>query len=177
MSQIAFQTARLYGRRLCYTDVDAMLALYGNPDVVRYVGEGMPLDRSGCERWIEVTLRNYAERGYGMFALIERESGAIVGFCGLVHPSGQVEAEIKYALYPSQWGKGFATEAAMGLFSFAKSIGITKVIATVHPNNDPSKQVLIKAGMTQCSKSAQNSDSEDLLFYWSPTSLTKLISR
>lgn len=174
MSQMAFQTARLYGRRLCHTDVDVMLALYSNQDVVRYVGEGTPLDRSGCERWIEVTLRNYAERGYGMFALIDRESGATVGFCGLVHPSNQVHPEIKYALYPNQWGKGLATEAAMGLLSFAESICIRKVIATVHPKNDSSKRVLIKAGMTQCVEPIQNSDdSEDLLFYWSPASLKK----
>lgn len=174
MSQIAFQTARLHCRRICHADVHAMLAVYGNTDVVRYVGEGMPLDRSGCERWIEVTLQNYAERGYGMFALIERESREIVGFCGLVHPSDRVEPEIKYALHPNQWGKGLATEAAMGLLSFAENIGIRKVVATVHPSNASSKRVLIKAGMTQCGDSPHNSDgSEDLLFYWSPVSPTK----
>jgi len=169
MTQIVFQTARLHGRRLCHADVDAMLCIYGNLDVVRYVGEGMPLDRSGCKGWIEVTFHNYAERGYGMYALIERESGQIVGFCGLVHPTGRVDPEIKYALHPNQWGKGLATEAAKGLISFAESIGIRKIIATVHPSNDSSKRVLIKAGMTQCGGSLQKCDgSEDLLFYWSP---------
>lgn len=174
MPQIIFQTSRLYGRHLCCTDVDLLLAIYGNPDVVRYVGEGMPLDRSDCERWVEVTLHNYSQRGYGMFALIERESEANIGFCGLVHPSGLAEPEIKYALHPHQWGKGFATEAVMGLLAFAEGIGIKKVIATVHPGNESSKRVLIKAGMMQCPDLPQSSgDPQDLLFCWSSASLTK----
>jgi hypothetical protein len=46
-----------------------------------------------------------------MFALVERETGAVVGFCGLVHPQQQVEAELKYAFLRSAWGRGLATEA------------------------------------------------------------------
>ncbi|WP_051414436.1 GNAT family N-acetyltransferase [Pseudoxanthomonas suwonensis] len=147
MSQAVFQTTRLIARRLDRGDVDAMLAVYGDPDVVRYVGDGTPLDRRGCERWVEVTLRNYATRGYGMFALVERATGAIVGFCGLVHPSGQAEPEIKYALHRGHWGRGFATEAARALLDHASHLGLGEVIATLHPGNEASARVLAKAGM------------------------------
>ena len=53
-----------------------------------------------------VTAENYDHRGYGMFALVERETGAVVGFCGLVHPGGQTEAEIKYAFLRTALGPG-----------------------------------------------------------------------
>ena len=97
MPDIAFETARLQARRLHLTDVDTMLGVYGDQEVVRWAGDGKTLNRALCEKWVEVTLNNYATRGYGMFALVDRESGAVVGFAGLVHPGGQPEAEIKRA--------------------------------------------------------------------------------
>ena len=47
---------------------------------------------------------NYAKRGYGMFALEEKATGRVVGYCGIVHPGGQPEPEVKYALRRSHWG-------------------------------------------------------------------------
>lgn len=75
MSPPVFQTPRLDARHITAADVDAMLAVYGDPAVVRHVADGRPLDRARCEQWVEVTLRNYATRGYGMVALAERASG------------------------------------------------------------------------------------------------------
>jgi ribosomal-protein-alanine N-acetyltransferase len=95
MSPPIFRTPRLYARHITASDVDAMLAVYGDPAVVRYVADGQPLDRARCEQWVEVTRRNHATRGYGMVALVEQASGAVVGFCGLVHPAAQVEPELK----------------------------------------------------------------------------------
>ncbi|WP_425457840.1 GNAT family N-acetyltransferase [Arenimonas fontis] len=103
---------------------------------------GEPLDRPGCEYWVEVTRRNYASRGYGMLALVERSSGTVVGFCGLVHPAGQAEPEIKCALRRDCWGKGFATEAATGLLGYARQLGLSDVIASTDPRNEASHRVL-----------------------------------
>lgn len=147
MSQPVFRTPRLDARHITVSDVDAMLAVYGDPVVVRYVADGQPLGRARCEQWVEVTLRNYATRGYGMVALVEQATGAIVGFCGLVHPAGQVEPEIKYALRQDCWGRGFATEAAIGMLGYARQLGLPKVIATTDPENETSHKVLLKAGM------------------------------
>lgn len=98
MTTILFETARLLVRHIEHTDADAMYSVYGDADAMHWVGDGQPLDHNQCEHWIEVTHRNYAVRGYGMFALVERQSQKPVGFCGLVHPGGQTEVEIKYAL-------------------------------------------------------------------------------
>lgn len=143
-----FETARLRARRLHAGDVDALHAVYGDPQVVTWVGDGEPLEREGCVRWVEVTQRNYDTRGYGMVALLARDTGAIVGFCGLVHPGGQPEAEIKYAFGRAHWGRGYATEAAAALLAWGHAaFGIAHVIATVAPDNAASQRVLEKAGM------------------------------
>ena len=164
MSQIVFQTARLLAQRLHRADVDTMLAVYGDPDVVRYVGDGTPLDRVGCERWIEVTLRNYATRGYGMFALVERATEAVVGFCGLVHPSGQAVPEIKYALHREHWRRGFGTESATALLDHAGNLGLAEVIATIHPENEASARVLTKAGLLNAGLRPGQDGSNECLF-------------
>ena len=109
---VAFETIRLIARRIESSDVASMQTVYGDADAMRRVGDGKPLSLAQCEKWIEITHRNYGLLGYGMFALGERDAGAVIGLCGLVHPGGQVDAEFKYAFSRQYWGKGFATEAA-----------------------------------------------------------------
>lgn len=144
-----------------------MHAVYGDAQAMRWVGDGKPLDLAQCRHWIEVTLRNYATRGYGMFALASRDTGAVIGFCGLVHPGGQADAELKYALSRACWGKGLATEAAAAMLSFAASAkGIERVIATVDPDNIASQRVLLKAGMRLSADRQEEDGSATRVFVW-----------
>lgn len=162
-----FETPRLFARRLVGADAGMMHAVYGDAGNMRWVGDGRPLDRSQCVYWIEVTHRNYATRGYGMLALVARDSGDIVGFGGLVHPGGQPEAEIKYALRPEYHGMGFATEAAAGLLGYGAAVhGIRRVIATVAPGNLASQRVLQKAGMRQGELRRNDDGSFTQFFFW-----------
>lgn len=148
MSEIVFESPRLRCRRWVREDFDALMAVYGDRDAMRWVGDGEPLTRDDCERWLDVTARNYAQRGYGMFALEDRASGHVVGFVGLVHPGGQVDAEVKYAFARESWGRGLATEAVRAILDAAWTrFGLVEVIATVAPDNLASQHVLAKAGM------------------------------
>jgi RimJ/RimL family protein N-acetyltransferase len=169
MSQPVFQTARLSARRIDASDVDAMLAVYGDAAVVRYVADGKPLDRTRCEQWVAVTLRNYETRGYGMLALVARDTGQVVGFCGLVHPAGQAEPEIKYAFRRDCWGRGFATEAAVGLLDHARHLHLPEVIATTDPAHVASHHVLLKAGMARSGLRRNDDGSSTQLFRWPAT--------
>ncbi len=117
---------------------------------MRWVGDGQPLSRAECERWIDVTFRNYARYGYGMFAAELLETGDVAGFCGIVHPGGQPEPEVKYAFRREHWGKGLATEAVHGLLHYAFArLRLPAVIATVDPEHAASQRVLTKGGMSQ----------------------------
>lgn len=169
MATFIFETPRLAARRIEWPDVDAMFAVYGDRAVVRWVGDGEPLERAQCEEWVEVTHRNYAKRGYGMYALLDRQTGSIVGFCGLVHPGGQDDAEIKYALRRDGWGKGVATEAVVALLAYgATHLGLAKVIATTAPANAPSQRVLLKAGMQRDELRRNDDGSFTQVFVWRP---------
>lgn len=167
MTAAIFQTERLLVRHINDGDVDAMQAVYGDAKAMRWVDDGQPLDREGCIRWIEVTKQNYAARGYGMSALVLRQSGAVVGFCGIVHPGGQPDAEIKYALLRAHWGKGLATEAVRGMLAYAvERLDLRRVIATTAPENEASQGVLLKVGMSHLETTVNEDGSHTNTFVW-----------
>lgn len=148
MEHELFRTARMIGRHLRQSDVDALLAVYGDAEAMRWVGDGEPLDRAQCVEWVAVSERNYRTRGYGMSALVDRANGETIGFCGLVHPAGQTQAELKYAFRREHWGRGLATEAAQAMLAYAQQeLGLQHAIATAYPQNLASLRVLRKAGM------------------------------
>lgn len=167
MSEALFDTARLQVRRLCRSDAGAMLAVYGDEDAMRWVGDGHALTADEVEQWLDVTERNVATRGYGMCALVLRESDQVIGFCGLVHPGGQAEAEIKYALARAHWGRGYATEAVRGMLDWgAHTFGLRHVIATTAPENMASHGVLRKAGLRDGELRANEDGSSTQVFDW-----------
>ncbi len=145
-----FVSARLRCRHWVAADRGALLEVYGDADAMRWVGDGTVLSEADADRWLDVTARNYARRGYGMFALEERATRQVVGFTGLVHPDDQPEAEVKYAVARPWWGRGLATEAVRHVLEAAAArYGLTDVIATVAPAHAASQRVLAKAGLTR----------------------------
>lgn len=167
MSKIVFETERLICRRIEPEDLEPMLAIYGDAEAMRWVGDGQPITREQCVKWLEVTNNNYRVRGYGMFALVERGSRSVIGFCGLVHPGGQEEAEIKYALARRYWGLGLATEAAAAMLEHASAVfGLRHVIATTAPENLASHKVLLKAGMVREELRLEDDGTHTQLFGW-----------
>lgn len=164
---IVFRTPRLVARCIEREDAAALQEVYGDADAMRWVGDGRPLDFAQCEQWVEVSLRNYANRGYGMFALVSQETGSVIGFCGLVHPQGQSDPELKYALRRDCWGRGLATEAARAMLAAGASrFGMRRIIATTAPENAASHRVLLKAGMARGALRNNQDGSWTQLFAW-----------
>ncbi len=167
MSEPVFQTERLWVRRWCDADLPSLLAVYGDPEAMRWVGDGRAITLEECVRWLDVTRSNYATRGYGMFALEERASPGAIGFCGIVHPGGQPEPEVKYALARTHWGRGLATEAVSGLIGYGTGThGMDFIIATTAPENVASHRVLLKAGMQRAALRVNDDGTQTQVFHW-----------
>jgi len=166
-----FETERLIVRRLAEEDLDALFAVYGDADTMRWVDDGVPLTLEQCEEWVAVTYGNYAARGYGMSALVLRKTGAVVGFCGLVHPGGQELPELKYALVRLHWGRGLASEAAAAMVAYgAMAFSMQRILSTVAPANAASIRVLEKSGFKRTEPRRNDDGSETLVFEWHPPS-------
>jgi [ribosomal protein S5]-alanine N-acetyltransferase len=144
-------TERLHLRPFTLADQAAIHAVYADPEVMRYVGHGA--HRTPAET--ATALRTYgdvlARRGYSFLAVIERDSGALIGDGGL-HPLGGVgpDVELGYTLARRAWGRGYATELGRALVEYAFAVlRVPRVVAQVEPANTASRHVLAKLGMSE----------------------------
>jgi RimJ/RimL family protein N-acetyltransferase len=143
-------TDRLFLRHFHILDAEAMYRVFGDPEVMRF-GDGRQ-----TKEWVEAWLHNcleryYQTRGFGPYAVVEKLSQGVIGYCGLFYfpdINGQQEVEIGYRLARSGWGQGYATEAALAVRDFAfEHLSIKRLIAIIDPSNTASIHVAEKIGM------------------------------
>lgn len=162
-----FDTRRMRVRRWRASDQADLLGLYSDPDVIRWVDDGQALTPAEADAWMQVTQTNYETRGYGMFAIEDRENALTIGFGGIIHPGGQPDPEIKYAFYPHMWGRGLATEFVRGLLAYGiKAHKLQGFIATIAPQNTASRHVVLKAGLHQIQSRTEEDKSQTDVFVW-----------
>lgn len=172
--KLVLMTERLLVRRWMPDDLEPLLRIYGDVEAMRWVGDGVALTPQQAANWLEVTANNYRQHGYGMYTVALRDGGAVIGFCGLVHPDGQDKPEIKYAFAREDWGHGYASEVVCALLPYAaRQLGLVQIIATVAPDNAASRRVLSKAGMTLIDTLGDDG-SQTLLMSWHAPAATKL---
>jgi RimJ/RimL family protein N-acetyltransferase len=140
------ETARLKLRRFRPDDLDALATLFTDPDVMRYVADGKPVDRETAETAIASIIAHWERHGFGRWAVEDRETGEFVGYGGLRSLLGTPEAV--YHLAKRHWGKGFATELGRASlhFGFADR-GFERIVAIAKPPNSASIHVMQKLGM------------------------------
>ncbi len=143
------ETGRLRLREFCPEDVDALARVLSDSETMRFYPA--PFDRAGVQEWIERNRRRYVKDGHGLWAMILKSSGELVGDCGLTlqEVDGEKLIEIGYHLRRDLWGNGLATEAACACRDFGFSrLGAERLISLIRPENQPSRRVAEKAGMT-----------------------------
>ncbi|HEY6570446.1 MAG TPA: GNAT family N-acetyltransferase [Candidatus Limnocylindrales bacterium] len=139
-------------RRFTTDDLSDLVALDGDPAVMRYLTGGGPapeddLPENCLPYWLA-----YYEAGdqYGFWAAIERETGAFIGWFHLrpLPEDPRDEPELGYRLIRSSWGRGYATEASRALIDKAfLEFGARRVHASTMAVNAGSRRVMEKAGM------------------------------
>jgi ribosomal-protein-alanine N-acetyltransferase len=146
------ESERLIYRSITEADFNVWLAFYDDPDSMRYIQPGITgSNEEKCRAWLD-RLKWRTKNNLGtMNALIEKESGHLVGQCGLLIQTidGIEELEIGYSILPAFRNKGYASEAAQKCKQFAFENKLSdSVISCILPENIFSEQVAIKNGMT-----------------------------
>lgn len=146
------ESERLIYRTITESDFNTWLSFYDDTESMRYIQPGISgTKEEKCRVWFD-RLKWRTENNLGtMNALIEKESGLLVGQCGLLIQTidGIEELEIGYSILPTFRNKGYASEAAQKCKQFAFENKLSdSVISCILPGNIFSEQVAIKNGMT-----------------------------
>jgi [ribosomal protein S5]-alanine N-acetyltransferase len=142
-------TERLSFRPLEAADAEAMHIVWRDAEVMRYLpGEPSASLEETAER-VDRHVERFAETGYGLCAVVERERGDVIGVCGLF-PVEWVgpDVEVAYHFARAVWNRGYASEAAGAWVTaaFAHS-ALERVVALAYPANRASTRVMEKIGM------------------------------
>ena len=142
------ETERLILRRLIDADIEPLIRIWIDPDVTRYMGGPRELEQ--LQASLAATAADPFTDEYDLWPVIEKSSGSVVGHSGLLDKevAGIEEIELVYVIAQGSWGRGFATEVARGLLRHAfERLQLGRVIALIEPQNEPSEQVAVKAGL------------------------------
>jgi RimJ/RimL family protein N-acetyltransferase len=143
------ETARLRLRPMHTTDFDALLPIFTDPQVMASFG-GELFTPAQMQAWLDRNLEHQTQFGYGLFAVIRKTDGLLVGDCGLEQMTvdGQVIAELGYDFRSDVWHQGYATEAACAVRDYAFAVlQLPQLISLIRVGNLASRRVAEKVGM------------------------------
>jgi RimJ/RimL family protein N-acetyltransferase len=145
---LSISTPRLLLRELKSADAPALFEVLGDPETMRFYPR--PYSREEVDEWIGRQIGRYA-MGAGLLGVVLRDSGTLIGDCGLVwqEVEGVEEPEIGYHVHREHQGRGYATEAARAVRDYAfGTLGCDHVISMIRPENLASRRVAEKNGLT-----------------------------
>jgi RimJ/RimL family protein N-acetyltransferase len=147
---VVFETERLVVRRWSLDDTPAAFAIYGDPDVMHFLGDGTPMPDIAAQRdRLAQRIRGYDEHpGLGGWAMQRRGDGAVIGSVLLQPLPGDERVEVGWHLARAAWGGGYATEAARGALDHGFSrLELRDIFAVVNAGNTRSLAVVGRLGM------------------------------
>jgi [ribosomal protein S5]-alanine N-acetyltransferase len=143
------ETPKLLLEPLTISDYPWVIALYGDPEVMRYIGSGQPRGEQQSRERLDWFLDQARRLGFGYWMVRDRASREPVGGAMLMVRTPGAKVELGFALARTAWGRGLGTEAARALIDHAfEALGVTDLEAFTDPDNTASGAVLRKAGMS-----------------------------
>ena len=143
------ETARLLLRPMEAGDCLDLLMTFGDPKVMASFGVE-PFGEPEMKRWIARNLEHQVRHGYGLFSVIHKADGILIGDCGLEHREvgDAAELELGYDIRSTYWNRGLATEAATAVRHYAfQIVEQPRLISLIRPGNAASMRVAEKIGM------------------------------
>ncbi|WP_210435261.1 GNAT family N-acetyltransferase [Saccharopolyspora sp. ASAGF58] len=143
--QFPLTSARLQVRPFRTEDRTAIHAVYGDPEVMRYVAYGNAVPATESAAMVDDYIQHQRMHGYSFWAVIERSTGRFIGDAGF--EARDVGAEFGYTLARQSWGQGLATEVGQLCLAAAfDQLHLPELTAVVDPRNPASARVLDKLG-------------------------------
>lgn len=144
------KTERLILRPMLASDIDALYLIFTDTKVMAAFDHD-PFTREQMERWLQRNLDHQEQFGYGLFSVLLKATGELIGDCGLekIEVEGRKIAELGYDFRSDFWNKGYASEAAVAVRDYAFNVlQLPQLISLIRVGNLASKRVAEKIGMT-----------------------------
>ncbi len=141
-------TSHLALRQLQSKDAEVLHRIYQSEDVLRYFPNPVPPPLEKIRRFIVGQQEHWEKHSYGNWGILVDGKQEIIGWAGLQYLPELDETEVGFLLDRLFWGKGYATEAALGSLNFGfEHFHLDHIIALVHPDNLASQRVIEKCGL------------------------------
>jgi RimJ/RimL family protein N-acetyltransferase len=154
VTAIALTTERLILRQIGADDLDAHMTLLNTPAVMRHLGGVQPREVIAAKH--AASRASFAARGFGFMLMIEQETGAIVGHCGLRYlahpraPNAGKDHEIGWLVREDRWRRGYAYEAMRAVVDWGFGVHhALRIVALTAEANAGSWRLMEKLGMTR----------------------------
>lgn len=145
---IVTETPRLILRQFEADDLAALHRILSDPITMQFWPAPFSLEQS--QGWLDRIFRNYRESGLGRFAVLLKESQALIGDCGIMpnQIDGILENDLGYIFSHAHWGHGYATEAAAACLSYGlETLGLRRICANMAAEHVASRRVAERIGM------------------------------
>lgn len=145
---MVFQTNRLFLREMTQSDFASLCKILQDNDVM-YAYEGAFKDEE-VQSWLDKQLANYKKYGFGLWAVVLKETGSMIGQCGLTmqNYNDSKVLEVGYLLRKEYWHHGYASEAAIACKDYAfNRLHAKEVYSIIRDTNIPSQNVAKRNGM------------------------------
>lgn len=163
------QTERLILRKFTEDDYERLFLLDSDPEVMKYVGVKPLSDPEESRKVVKMIIQQYQDNGLGRLAVIEKESGLLIGWSGLKLHTSEINGyqnfyDLGYRFLPETWGKGYASESARVSLEFGFNKLKTDIIyAHAHSENAASNHVLQKLGFE---KTGEFTEPDGICFWY-----------
>ena len=148
MSEIIFETKRLYAKKLTADSIFDLKKMLQDPRVM-YAYEGV-FDDEMTEAWLNKMLWRYDEYGFALNGIYLKTTDEMIGQCGITMQEYQnsLVHEVGYLFCADFWHKGYATEAAKAASDYAFTVlKAPRVFAFVRDTNTASMNVARRCGL------------------------------
>ena len=140
------QTKRLTIRSFLESDIPEYAAVVADSEVTRFLGDGAPHSYEQAEAYVHNCIRSEANEGITRYAVIHKETGELIGFCGFKKMHGYIDFGWRYSR--RAWSNGYATEAAAAVLNYGTgTLKLSGIVAESAVENVGSVRVIEKIGM------------------------------
>ena len=160
------ETERLIMREMTHADLPSLCEIMKDENTM-YAYEGAFSDAE-VQEWLERQILRYQKWNFGLWAVVLKETGKMIGQCGLtMQPWKDDEVlEIGYLFNRNYWHKGYATEAAAACKQYAFDVlKAEEVCSIIRDTNIRSQNVALRNGMTLTDKWTKHYRGVDMPHY------------